>query len=321
MIGMLLPASSTRDPDAMDGADRFGVKVHEVRLGSGERWLMREEPVQVLVVQRGTARTTGDAATPRISAFEVMLLPAGRAACLEPTSDEPLSALLFEAPEALAALAGADELPSGRYSLDPAIERTILRALMRIQFEGEAQVHPAQVTDSTRSVSATSVSTGAGSTGTVSSPAESTELGPIGLRIEMAVRMLSLLARPNTHSKRVPHPLGTGASAHGQESLQRVRRYIDQLDRLLHEPADVDRVATALDLSRRRFTDLFRQLTGSTWQPYLQQVRMRHAIRLLEHGTIPIPTIAFACGFDDPSTFYRAFRRVTGTTPKEYGVR
>ncbi len=298
---MLQPASSTRDPDAMDGADRFGVKVHEVRLGSGERWLMREEPVQVLVVQRGTARTTGDAATPRISAFEVMLLPAGRAACLEPTSDEPLSALLFEAPEALAALAGADELPSGRYSLDPVIERTILRALMRIQFEGEAQVHPAQVTDST---------------GTVSSQAESTELGPIGLRIEMAVRMLSLLARPNTHAKRVPHPLGTGASAHGQESLQRVRRYIDQLDRLLHEPADVDRVATALDLSRRRFTDLFRQLTGSTWQPYLQKVRMRHAIRLLEHGTIPMPTIAFACGFDDPSTFYRAFRRVTGTTPK-----
>jgi AraC-like DNA-binding protein len=280
------PAATIPRPNAGRDADLLGVRVLDVHLGPGDRRILPEHSIQLLVIRRGAGRMTGDCAAPRISPCEVILLPVGMSACLEPTSEQPLTALMLEAPEALASLSGDDDLPSGSLSLDPAVERTILRALMRVQFENEM---------------GSTTSKGAATT---------------GLRIEMSIRALSFLARPTSSPAPRTHPLGSTVAPLNQESLQRVRGYVDQLDRLLHEPSDVDRAATALGLSRRRFTDLFRQLTGSAWQPYLQEVRVRHALRLLSQGSTEIPLVAFACGFDDPSTFYRAFRRVTGTTPK-----
>ena len=43
----------------------------------------------------------------------------------------------------------------------------------------------------------------------------------------------------------------------------------------------LDTAATSLGLSRRRFTQLFREVTGSSWLNYVRRLRVEHAKRLL----------------------------------------
>ena len=51
---------------------------------------------------------------------------------------------------------------------------------------------------------------------------------------------------------------------------------------------------------------------------YLNQVRMTHAVELLEGTGDTIAAIAFRLGFSDQSHFDRRFRRTFGRTPSEH---
>jgi transcriptional regulator GlxA family with amidase domain len=46
-------------------------------------------------------------------------------------------------------------------------------------------------------------------------------------------------------------------------------------------------------------------------------VRVEHATRHLTQTRLPLSTIAYMVGFNDPSNFRRAFRRWTGRSPAE----
>jgi AraC-like DNA-binding protein len=48
------------------------------------------------------------------------------------------------------------------------------------------------------------------------------------------------------------------------------------------------------------------------------QVRRAQAERLLSHPTIPLVDISHDLGYAEQSAFSRAFRKWTGSTPKEY---
>lgn len=97
-----------------------------------------------------------------------------------------------------------------------------------------------------------------------------------------------------------------------------VKQYIKQLEGHFFESANLDAVARQLGMSRRRFTQLFRELTGDSWVNYLQRHRVEHAKHLLATTDRTILAIAFECGFQDPSTFYRAFQRHADCTPNAW---
>jgi AraC-like DNA-binding protein len=63
------------------------------------------------------------------------------------------------------------------------------------------------------------------------------------------------------------------------------------------------------------------QQEGSGWAGLKDEVRRDQAIHLLAVGTLPLPAIAERLGFDDASSFHRAFRRWTGTAPGAYRAR
>ncbi|WOJ92013.1 AraC family transcriptional regulator [Congregibacter variabilis] len=73
-------------------------------------------------------------------------------------------------------------------------------------------------------------------------------------------------------------------------------------------------VAAMLNMSprtyRRRLMD-----EGLGFQELLDQVRAEHATRYLRERRLPIASIAYQLGFNDPSNFRRAYRRWTGNTP------
>jgi AraC family L-rhamnose operon regulatory protein RhaS len=98
----------------------------------------------------------------------------------------------------------------------------------------------------------------------------------------------------------------------------RVRAYIKELEERFPVNEKIDNVAQRLGMSRRYFTRIFRKLSGHSWLDYVRTLRLRHAQTLLRKTDRSILPIAFECGFDDLSSFYRAFKSATGKTPQQW---
>jgi AraC-like DNA-binding protein/mannose-6-phosphate isomerase-like protein (cupin superfamily) len=111
--------------------------------------------------------------------------------------------------------------------------------------------------------------------------------------------------------------LAPKASQSGTKSRESVQGAIEHIDSHPHEPQRIADMAAKCQLSERRFTQLFKQETGTTFSAYLNQRRIQYACeRLRETGHI-----LYAChesGFNDPAYFYRVFKKQTGRTPGEF---
>ena len=59
-------------------------------------------------------------------------------------------------------------------------------------------------------------------------------------------------------------------------------------------------------------------LAGLTYSGLLEQVRFNNAIKLLSGTEHKIIDVAFSSGYADPAHFSRAFRRISGVTPREF---
>jgi len=132
-------------------------------------------------------------------------------------------------------------------------------------------------------------------------------------RLRLHSHTLGLLAEVLDGGMEEPaQPAGAAAA------LARVRHYAERLHHHAHEEGGIDEAAAALGLSRRRFTQLFRAVTGTSWLHALRAARLERACRLLRETDQPIQAIGFACGFNDATTFFRAFRQRHGTTPQAW---
>ena len=91
-----------------------------------------------------------------------------------------------------------------------------------------------------------------------------------------------------------------------------------QLERMLQgdEPT-LAAVASELCMSERT---LQRRLTaeGQTFRRVLDEMRRDVAQRSLAAGKRNVPELAYLLGFEDSNSFYRSFRRWTGTTPESF---
>ena len=98
---------------------------------------------------------------------------------------------------------------------------------------------------------------------------------------------------------------------------ERVRRIIS---RQLPRTPDVDRVASALNMSRQT---LYRKLKkeGESFQNLAETVRRERALRYVVEGEYGLSEVAFLLGFSELSAFSRAFKRWTGETPGQYRAR
>lgn len=101
-------------------------------------------------------------------------------------------------------------------------------------------------------------------------------------------------------------------------SLCRVAELAQRIDRDFFQDISLDQAAQVAGVSRRRLTSLFRAVTGASFHQRLLALRTAHARRLLATTDDSVTTIAFACGFADLSTFYRAFARHAGCSPLQF---
>ena len=94
-----------------------------------------------------------------------------------------------------------------------------------------------------------------------------------------------------------------------------IQEYVEWLRSNFYEPVTLDEAAEACGFSRRKFTEQFKQQTGTTWLNYLHRLRIAHATKLLTETDAQVTSIAFQCGFEELSTFYRLYRKRYGCAP------
>ena len=106
-----------------------------------------------------------------------------------------------------------------------------------------------------------------------------------------------------------------GLVLRGMGAKARVAGYAQGLEQTFFEERHIDGAAERLGLSRRRFTTLFKQVSGDTWFNTVRALRLAHARRLLRETGRSVTSICYECGFEDVSNFYRAFRAVERASP------
>jgi AraC-like DNA-binding protein/mannose-6-phosphate isomerase-like protein (cupin superfamily) len=87
------------------------------------------------------------------------------------------------------------------------------------------------------------------------------------------------------------------------------------VDRHFREPLTLADAAAQAHLSANYFSERFRDYTGTSFQAYLQERRLRFARSLLASTSLTVSEVCHAAGFNDLSHFGRAFRRRYAAAP------
>lgn len=86
-------------------------------------------------------------------------------------------------------------------------------------------------------------------------------------------------------------------------------------------PSPVAAMIKRSGLADRTFKRRFRAATGYTPIEYVQTLRVEEAKHLLETTSLPMDEVSTAVGYQDPSSFRRLFKRLTGVSPARYRQR
>ncbi len=115
--------------------------------------------------------------------------------------------------------------------------------------------------------------------------------------------------------------LGEDDSFGSTEASSLTTRGVLKAQRLLMEnfvtPPSLDDLAHEVGLSRSNLCAGFRQIVGQTVYDYVADLRMRHALSMLNQRDASITQIAYAVGYSHPSSFSLAVQRRFGATPSE----
>lgn len=87
----------------------------------------------------------------------------------------------------------------------------------------------------------------------------------------------------------------------------------------LDEPLTLDKLARAAGSSSYHFTRLFLAYTGETPFDFLRRIRMATALRMLEEDpTGAVTEIALGVGYETPSAFNKAFKKILQISPRDF---
>ena len=99
---------------------------------------------------------------------------------------------------------------------------------------------------------------------------------------------------------------------------QRIVQTITYMKQHLDQSLQLDALAAIANLSRSRYTELFKQQTGYAPIDYFIRLRMHRACQLLDTTQLSIKSIAACLGYPDALYFSRAFKQVNEVAPIEY---
>ncbi|HVU13447.1 MAG TPA: AraC family transcriptional regulator [Phototrophicaceae bacterium] len=96
-----------------------------------------------------------------------------------------------------------------------------------------------------------------------------------------------------------------------------VQKAILYIDHHFREPLSLKSLAVQVNLAPNYLSELFQRATGMPFQAYLQDVRLRFALALLQSSSVSITEVCYISGFNNLSHFTRAFKKKFNYSPRE----
>lgn len=93
------------------------------------------------------------------------------------------------------------------------------------------------------------------------------------------------------------------------------------LDYVILHPSEEyspQRLADMAELSKQRFSALFKEQVGKSPMEYIKDLKLTTAARKLLVSNVSISDIAYSIGYNDPNYFIREFKAAFGYTPRQY---
>ena len=77
-------------------------------------------------------------------------------------------------------------------------------------------------------------------------------------------------------------------------------------------------ISDKIGYNSKYISALFKKQKGITYGEYLRDLRIKHALFLIEQGVGSVKNVAFLSGFNDPLYFSKVFSEYVGVSPKQY---
>ena len=101
------------------------------------------------------------------------------------------------------------------------------------------------------------------------------------------------------------------------ESIEREKPYLNSL-------LTIKKLSTLSRVPVRVISHIINSETGNNFYYFINRYRIDHAAKMLldeKHSSTPILDIAYSSGFNSKSVFNTMFRKLRGTTPREYRMK
>ena len=130
--------------------------------------------------------------------------------------------------------------------------------------------------------------------------------------MEKAVRFLNRLAL------KIVHRLKSESGEADSSLIKAAQKFIDE--NYMYD-LNLTMIAEKFNYNPSYFSEMFKSKVGKSFIQYVNEVRMEHAVRLLEETTLSLWDIAELTGFSNASYFSSKFKRMYGMTPSDYRQR
>ena len=103
--------------------------------------------------------------------------------------------------------------------------------------------------------------------------------------------------------------------------LGRIQREMEIEKLHLNTELSLGKFSSHLGITSVRLSDILNNVIGTSFNDFVNKYRVEEVIRIVEEGKskhLTFEAISEKAGFKSKTTFYRAFKKVTGKTPKAY---
>jgi len=101
---------------------------------------------------------------------------------------------------------------------------------------------------------------------------------------------------------------------------QAINRLVVYMQEHCTEPFNVQKHASIIYFSTSKLNKVFKMHQGVGPGTYFRKLRIAKALELYKNGNSNWTEISYLVGYADLPSFSKAFKRVTGVNPKNFGV-
>lgn len=101
--------------------------------------------------------------------------------------------------------------------------------------------------------------------------------------------------------------------------IQRLEDHLKTSKHFTNSNLKLADLASELNILPHTLSQVLNDNLGKSFRLYLNEYRIEEAKKMiLEHNDLTLEAIAYECGFNSKSTFYKSFKKITGHTPSHY---